>query len=117
MAHHLHGAGEPSAVAQLGPHHHRGQRADPVVGSGQGPAGRLAPSEPVELCSQRQAHGVGGVDHLVADRDALAGGRGELHRARRPASPGFCGEAIWPSGRLTPCWNSSAWMRWIHIRR
>ena len=30
-AHHLHGAGEPSTVAQLRRHHHRGERADPAV--------------------------------------------------------------------------------------
>ena len=117
MAHYLHGAGEPATVAQLGPHDNRAQRADPVVGSGQGFAGRLVPSEVLDLCSQWQAHGVGGIDDVIADRDALAASCGQGDRAAGQPVPVVRRESTWASGRLTPCWKSSAWMRWIHIRR
>jgi len=70
----------PSTVAQLGPHHHRDQRADPVVGLGQRPTRRLAPTEAIQLLAQRPGFVVGGIDHPVAHPDPLAGRRGQPHR-------------------------------------
>ena len=45
VAHDLLGTGEASAVAELGPHRHGDQPADPVVGLDQRPARRLAMTE------------------------------------------------------------------------
>jgi len=87
MAHDLVGAREPSTVAELGPHHHRGQGPDPVVGGDQLLARRLASAESLELVPQRQQHRVGGIQHVVAGRDALARCGRELHRvAGQPLS-------------------------------
>ena len=49
VANHVVGVREASAVSELGPHDHRGQRADPVMGGNQRFARRLAPTEAFDV--------------------------------------------------------------------
>jgi hypothetical protein len=81
VAHRLLGAGEALAVAKLGPHRHRDQPADAVLGLDQGPARRLASTEALQVPLQRLGLGVGRVDHPIPDRDPLAPRWRQLERS------------------------------------
>ena len=88
VAHHLLGAGEASAVAELGPHRHGDQPADAVVGLDQRPARRLAMTEALQVPLQRLRLDVGGLEHRVADPHPLPAGRGQVDLVAEQPVPG-----------------------------
>jgi hypothetical protein len=77
VADHLPRAGEAPAVAQLGPHRHRGQPADTEMVGDQGLTSGLAGAEAGQLGPQGKGVGVGGVDHGVAHLEPPPGRRAD----------------------------------------
>ena len=61
------------------------------MGPGQSLTGRLASPEPVQLLLEWHQLGVGGIDHVEAGADALAGCRAELHSVAGQPGPGLLG--------------------------
>lgn len=73
VAHHLHGAAEAPAVAELGPRDDGGERSDPEMGLAERAARWLAGAEALELASELDKLVLDRGDHLVPDADASRG--------------------------------------------
>ena len=80
--------GEAAAVAQLGPHEHRGERTDPKVSGGQGLTGGLASPEAFQLTA------VAAQCDVFAKQVGPAGNAPELNQLRQVLRsvklPGAC---------------------------
>ncbi len=77
VAHNLVRAGEPAAVAELGPQSDGEQAADPVLALDQRSATGLTATEALQLGLQRSRLLRDGIDHPIARRDALPAGRAQ----------------------------------------
>ena len=102
MAHDLLGTGEALAVAELGPHHHRQQPADPVLAVGQRPTAGLTPTEALQVGLQRAGLDGDGVDHPIRRQDPLPAGRADLESSSSSSSR-VLAQRIDVSGNVTPC--------------
>ena len=102
MTHHLFGTTEPAAVAELGPHRHRDQAADPILRVDQRPTCRLAGTEALQLPLEGLRLEIGRVDHPIPGCDPLPRRRRQTADVSSASIARVLTVRIAPSGTATP---------------